>query len=101
MAYRRNNYQGRPYHGGNRQKERDIAQHYITFVVPHCLAAFALVLYQNTDMSNDDIAYMIEQTQALWNQSTNEGWDIRQRCSDLLDIDVMHELEAKKRGITE
>ena len=100
MAYRGNGYHGRPYHGGNRQKERDIAQHYITYVAPHLLASFALVLYENTDMSNDDIAYMIEQTQIMWNRASNEGWDVRQKCSDLLDIDVMHELEAKKRGIS-
>ena len=101
MAYRRNNYQGRPYHGGNRQIERDVAQHYAMFVAPNLLASFALVLFENTNMNPDDIAYMIEQTQALWNRASSEGWDIRQRCSDLLDIDVMHELEAKKRGISE
>lgn len=96
MGYKRNG----SYHGGNRQKQRDLAQHYIKYVVPHCLAAFALVLHENTDMTPDDIAYMIEQTQAIWNRSTNEGWDIRERCSEELDIDVMHELEAKERGIS-
>lgn len=101
MAYRNNNYHGRPYHGGNRQKDREVAQHYITYVAPNLLASFALVLSEHTDMSNDDIAYMIEQTQEMWNRSTREGWNIRKRCADLLDIDVMSELEAKKRGISE
>ena len=91
----------RKFYGGNRTGERALQKHYIKYVAPHMLAAFALVLKENTDMSPDDIAYMIEQTQAMWNRSTSEGWDIRERCSEELDIDVMHELEAKERGISE
>ena len=86
------------FHGGNKTKDRMIAYHYATFVAPQLLASFALTLYDKTDMSKDDIADMLVDVQELWNRSTAEGWDIRQNCLELLDIDVRHWLEEKEHN---
>jgi hypothetical protein len=84
------------FHGGNKTKDRMIAQHYATFVAPNLLASFALTLYDKTDMSEDDIADLLVDVQELWNRSTAEGWDIKQNCLELLGIDVRHWLEEKE-----
>ena len=90
----------RPYHGGNKSAGRALNEHYVKFVAPNLLASFCLVLYDKTNMDVDDIQYLVSQVAPLWNRSIEEGWDIRKNCKELLDIDVMHELEAKERGIS-
>lgn len=58
------------------------------YVAPNLIASFCLTLYENTDMSTDDIHYLCSQVEDLWVRSTDEGWDIRQNCFDLTGIDV-------------
>ena len=89
---------GSKFHGGNRTKDRMTAFHYATFVTPNLMASFALTLYDKTDMSIEDIEEMMVAVQELWNRSTEEGWDIKKNCLDLLGIDVRHWIEEKEHS---
>ncbi len=86
------------FHGGNRTKDRMTAYHYATHVAPNLIASFALTLYDKTDMSVEDIEGILADVQDLWNRSTQEGWDIRQNCFELLNIDVRHWIEEKEHS---
>lgn len=87
-----------PAYGAQSRKDKLIGQHYIKFVVPHVLASFALALDED-GMKVDKINDILVRVQEIWEQSTREGWDVREYCSDKLDIDVVHYLEAKERGL--
>lgn len=84
------------YHGGNKTRDRMYAQGYAAYVTPNLLASFALTLYDKTDLSVDDIEALLVDVQELWNRSTLEGWDIKQNCKELLDIDVRHWIEERE-----
>ena len=86
------------FHGGNRTKDRMTAFHYATYVAPNLMASFALTLYDKTDLSKEDIENLLIDVQELWNRSTEEGWDIKQNCKELLDIDMRHWIEEKEHG---
>lgn len=86
------------FYGGNRTKDRMTAFQYATYVAPNLMASFALTLYDKTDMSVEDIEEMLIAVQDLWNRSTQEGWDIKKNCLDLLGIDVRHWIEEKEHG---
>lgn len=86
------------FHGGNKTKERMVAFNYATYVAPNLIASFALTLYDKTDLSVDDIESLLVDVQELWNRSTEEGWDIKKNCSELLDIDVQHWIEQKEHA---
>ena len=90
---------GSRYYGGNRVLAQKEHSEYVKFVAPNLLASFALVLKEYTDADSDTINMMLSAVNALWEQSIAEGWDIRERCERELDIDVMHRLEAKERGL--
>lgn len=84
------------FHGGNKTKDRMTAFGYATYVTPNLIASFALTLYDKTDMSIEDIENMLVDVQELWNRSTQEGWDIKQNCLELLGIDVRHWIQEKE-----
>ena len=86
------------FHGGNKTKDRMTAFGYATYVTPNLIASFALTLYDKTDMSIEDIENMLVDVQELWNRSTQEGWDIKQNCLELLGIDVRHWIQEKEHG---
>ncbi len=92
--HNRNNY-----YGGNKTGQRLMQKEYIKYTAPHLLAAFGLVLYENTGFEKDDIVYLIEQVTPMFNRAMREGWDIRKKAEEMFDIDLMHELEAKERGL--
>lgn len=87
-----------PSYGAQSRKDRMVGQHYIKYVVPHVLASFALALDED-GMKVDKINDILVRVQEIWQQSTAEGWDVREYCSEKLDIDVVHYLEAKERGL--
>ena len=64
-------------------------------MAPKMIAAFALVLYENTNLSRDDIEDLCSKVAPLYERAEAEGWDIRKNCSELLDIDVFHDKERK------
>lgn len=68
-------------------------------MAPKLVAAFALVLYENTDLSNDDISDLCDKIAPLYERSQAEGWDIRKNCYELTGINVYHDSEAKELGI--
>lgn len=78
------------FHGGKKGLDKAVINQIVEWYTPRMLASFALTLYDKTDMSNDDIKYMMEQTDQLWRRAQAEGWDIRQNCYDLTGIDVRH-----------
>jgi hypothetical protein len=86
------------FHGGDRTKDRMTAFYYATYVTPNLMASFALTLYDKTDMSKDDIKEMLVDVQELWDRSTREGWDIKENCRELLDIDVRHWIEEREHS---
>lgn len=71
-------------------KQVDFAkmQRIAEFVAPNLIASFCLTLYDNTDMSLDDIHYLCSQMEELWTRSEKEGWNIQQNCYDLTGVDV-------------
>ena len=62
-------------------------------MAPKMIAAFALVLYDKTDMSIDDISEIVREVEPLYERAQREGWDIRQNCSDRTGIDCFHYME--------
>lgn len=86
------------FHGGNKTKDRMIAFQYAKYVAPNLMASFALTLYDKTDMSVDDIRDLMVDVQELWNRSTLEGWDIKENCKELLDLDMRHWIEEKEHN---
>lgn len=68
-------------------------------MAPKMIAAFALVLYENTDLSTDDIEDLCNKVAPLYERAKEEGWDIRKNCYDLTGISCYHEKEAIELGI--
>jgi len=68
-------------------------------MAPKLIAAFALVLYENTDMDPEQIEDLCAQVAPLYNRAQDEGWDIRENCYKLTGVNVYHEQEAKALGI--
>lgn len=68
-------------------------------MAPKMIAAFALVLYENTNLSNDDILDLCDKIAPLYDRAQAEGWDIRKNCYELTGINVYHDSEAKELGI--
>ena len=72
----------------NKQVDAEKMRFISEWVVPNMVASFTLTLYQNTDMTIDEIHYLCSQVEELWIRSTNEGWNIRDNCYELTGIDV-------------
>lgn len=68
-------------------------------MAPKMIAAFALVLYENTELSTDRINELCAEVAPLYDRADREGWDIRENCYERTGINVFHEKEAKERGI--
>lgn len=51
-------------------------------------AAFAITLKENTNMSNEDVVYMLGQVQREWTLSCENGYDLADKCATMYDIDV-------------
>ena len=68
-------------------------------MAPKLIAAFALVLYEHTDLSTDDINDLCSKVAPLYDRAQEEGWDIRENSYKLTGINVYHEEEAKALGI--
>jgi hypothetical protein len=62
--------------------------HISEYLTPNLIASFVLTLYQNTDMTIDEIHYLCSQVEELWVRSTDEGWNIRENCYELTGVDV-------------
>lgn len=62
-------------------------------MAPKMVAAFALVLYEQTDMTPEQIGELCNQVVPLYERAEQEGWDIRQNCHDLTGIDCWHYME--------
>lgn len=73
-------------------------RHISEFVTPNLIASFVLTLYKNTDMSIDEIHYLCSQVEELWVRSTEEGWNIRENCYELTEIDVRRFSETGRIG---
>lgn len=86
---------GSKFHGGNKSKDRMLAQHYIRYVAPHMMASFALVLYDSTNMELDDIEKLCVEVDKLWNRSIAEGWDIVANCRELTGLDMRSYIDVK------
>lgn len=56
--------------------------------ITEMFSAFAIVLKENTDMSDDDVEYMLQATQAEWNKAVSGGYDIADKCLNEYGIDV-------------
>lgn len=65
-------------------------------MAPKMVAAFALVLYEQTDMTPEQIGELCNQVAPLYERAEQEGWDIRANCKELLDLDVYHYMERGK-----
>lgn len=62
--------------------------HISEYLTPNLIASFVLTLYQNTDMTIDEIHYLCSQVEELWVRSSDEGWNIRENCYELTGVDV-------------
>ena len=85
------------FYGGNKTTNKLTMDRYIKYLAPHLVASFALVLYENTDLSVDDIQDLCAKVAPLWERSREEGWDICRNCEELLGFDVKHEKEVSDK----
>lgn len=65
-------------------------------MAPKMIAAFALVLYEQTELTPDRIGELCNYVAPLYERAEREGWDIRANCKELLDLDVYHYMEMKR-----
>lgn len=77
------------FHHRKKGLDRAIMSHIVEWYTPRMIASFALTLYENTDMSVDEIKCMCKECDQLWRRAEREGWDIKKNCFDLTGIDVV------------
>lgn len=78
------------FHHSKKGVDKAVIDHIVTWYTPHLIASFALTLYENTEMSVDEIQNMCIECDKLWHRALAEGWDIKQNCFELTGIDVRH-----------
>lgn len=76
------------FHGKKKGLDKAVMQQIVTWYTPHMIASFALTLYENTDMSVENIRDICIACDELWHRALREGWDIKQNCLELTGIDV-------------
>lgn len=69
---------------------------YIQYCTPHLYAAFCLVLYDKYGWEPEQIQECVLETDALWERSAQEGWDIKQNCLECTGVNVLHFKETGK-----
>lgn len=65
---------------------------------PEMLSAFAVSLKRYTELSNEDIEYLVDMTQIVWNEANAEGKKPSDYCKDEVGIDYFKETNKAKAG---
>ena len=86
-------HKGRPHFDGDRSA---ILRLKAWEMAPKLIAAFALVLYDQTDLDVDSITALCNEIEPLYERAEREGWDIRKNCLELTGIDCFHYMERGK-----
>lgn len=85
-------------HGVAQQLEKLKLKKQIEYIVPNVYAAFCLTLYDKYNWEPDQIEQLCAETQALWQRSTEEGWNIRDNCEEVTGISVIHSRTFEENG---
>lgn len=77
------------------QKERLKMTRLSEFVVPNVYASLILAMYDELKLEPEDIKRVVLRSQQIWNDYTDNGWDIKASCLECTGIDVEY---FKKAG---
>ena len=60
------------------------------FIVPNVYASLILAMYDELKLEPEDIKRVVLRSQQIWNDYTDNGWDIKASCEECTGIDVRY-----------
>lgn len=67
-------------------------------MTPEMLSAFAVALKRYTELSNEDIEYLVDQTQVVWNEANDKGVMPSEFCKNEVGLDYYKETDKARAG---
>ena len=70
--------------GGNKKKDKLDIQRRIEWLVPRVYACIGLALYDKYKWEQEEIQELFEESQIIWQSSTNMGWDLLKNAEEIV-----------------
>jgi len=78
------------YHGGLNLKDKLLIRRISEKIVPDVYASLILAMYDGLKLEPEDIERVVLRSQEIWNDSYNNGWDMKENCLECTGIDVRY-----------
>lgn len=75
------------FHGGDKKKDKMLLKSYIVYLVPRVYASIAASLW-DMGWEADKIQELFADSQARWQASVRDGWDMLKNVQEVTGIEV-------------
>ena len=80
--------------GGNKKKDKLEIQRRIEWLVPRVYASIGLALYDKYKWEQEEIQELFEESQVIWQSSTNMGWDLLKNAEEIVGAEFRRFAES-------